>query len=624
MLQPKGSLTETDLRSLLESAQAERATGTLTVRDGNGHSATFYFLFGHLFHALADGKTGDDAVVGALGWPGGEFDFDPKAKLPADETVRSSIPDLIQNAGSSPARQAPPAPASSIPMAMPSMGSAPASEGNSSQPVQAGPGPAERPTPPSPPSPAPGWAAPAIQAAKPNQEPPRPAASEPPQPRRGVKHRPEPKGGAEPVPVPSGQVIYDSLKTSFVDFPRLITTLEREGYTGYVKLLTEDASGLIFFRDGSALECVFHRDQDQPRLGTPALRSFHEEVTHGHGVLDVVGLNADLIAGLYDLTVATPIYSDLYASWVDASALLNFLKDGGLSGSLMVRAAGGVGVVILSGGRLAGAYTTDAKDVNDSADVVLALCKDPAAVIEVKANEGRPRDKLDVDAVIGSNRTLEADATPLPVPVAAAPTPAPAPPAPAPAASAVPAEPPTPAAAPAPAITIPATIPPTAATPAPEVNAWDSVPAPAPAAASPVSPPQQPGADTTQNLPAAPATPIPTAPQPAAAAPVTQTLPMEPAPPPAEPAPAAGRVAAPARVPPNWDTVIADLQATTEEALGNRSRKVKDVLASAERSQAGIESAISQIPTISILFVDSSRLEALAGDLRAKLNSYLA
>jgi hypothetical protein len=90
-----------------------------------------------------------------------------------------------------------------------------------------------------------------------------------------------------------------------------------------------------------------------------------------------------------------------------------------------------------------------------------------------------------------------------------------------------------------------------------------------------------------------------------------------------QPAAPPSAVATSTRVQANWDVVVAELQATTEEALGNRSRKVKDVLASAERSQAGIESAINQIPTISILFVDSSRLEALAADLRAKLSSYL-
>jgi len=53
-LQAKGSLKETALRSLLEGAQTERATGTLTVKN-NGAAYTLYFLFGHLFHASGEG-----------------------------------------------------------------------------------------------------------------------------------------------------------------------------------------------------------------------------------------------------------------------------------------------------------------------------------------------------------------------------------------------------------------------------------------------------------------------------------------------------------------------------------------------------------------------------------------
>jgi hypothetical protein len=87
--------------------------------------------------------------------------------------------------------------------------------------------------------------------------------------------------------------------------------------------------------------------------------------------------------------------------------------------------------------------------------------------------------------------------------------------------------------------------------------------------------------------------------------------------------PAGARPAATAVAGMDWDAVVADLQQVTEEQLGNRSRKVKDVLAAADRSQAGIEAAIDQIPSISILFVDASRLEALANDLRARLQTHL-
>ncbi|TMF17505.1 MAG: DUF4388 domain-containing protein, partial [Chloroflexi bacterium] len=105
-LQSHGTLAETPLRSLLESAQGERSTGTLTVRNGNGQSTSLYFLFGHLFHAQGDGKSGDDAVVNALHWTKGDFEFDAKAKLPADETVKAGIPELVNTVVAEP-KQAP-------------------------------------------------------------------------------------------------------------------------------------------------------------------------------------------------------------------------------------------------------------------------------------------------------------------------------------------------------------------------------------------------------------------------------------------------------------------------------------------------------------------------------------
>src|SRR5207244_11660689 len=85
-----------------ESAQGERATRTRTVRNGNGESTSLYFLFGHLFHAQGEGRSGDDAVESALNWTKGDFEFDAKAKLPADETVKAGIPELVHAAESAP------------------------------------------------------------------------------------------------------------------------------------------------------------------------------------------------------------------------------------------------------------------------------------------------------------------------------------------------------------------------------------------------------------------------------------------------------------------------------------------------------------------------------------------
>src|SRR2546426_584182 len=152
LLQSHGSLAETPLRSLLESAQGERSTGTLVVRNGNGQSTSLYFLFGHLFHAQGEGRSGDDAVVSALNWTKGDFEFDAKAKLPADETVKAGIPELVHAAETTP-----------------------------------------KPAPPEP------KAEPKLERAEPRNERREHAEAErkveAPQPRRGVKHRPSPKHG---------------------------------------------------------------------------------------------------------------------------------------------------------------------------------------------------------------------------------------------------------------------------------------------------------------------------------------------------------------------------------------------------------------------------------------------
>src|SRR6202011_5501048 len=217
--------------------------------------------------------------------------------------------------------------------------------------------------------------------------------------RRSFRQRPQPRHGREAIPVPAGQVMYDSLKTSFVDFPRLITTLEREGHTGYVRLLTDSANGLLYFREGTALECVFDGGENDFERGKAALMRFNDEVTRGQGVLDVVGLTPELVDGLYELTVAEPIYSDLYAAWVDMNALLKFLEERKLSGSLMVTASAGTGVIILTEGKLSGAYASQSREVSNDASSVLMLCQDPNAMIEVKAASevrGQPLDVADV------------------------------------------------------------------------------------------------------------------------------------------------------------------------------------------------------------------------------------
>jgi hypothetical protein len=226
-------------------------------------------------------------------------------------------------------------------------------------------------------------------------------------------------------------------------------------------------------------------------------------------------------------------------------ALLKFLSDRKLNGSVMIRAAAGTGVIILADGELAGAYTSESRDISDKPDRALALCEDPNAMIEIKSADTSTHTPLDIDEIVASQRAGRAAPPPPP------------PPAVEPATSQIPVMP-------------------------PQVQAT---------ATYPVVPREAP------TPPSMPAMPSPN---------VAPTTP---------PTPASGPQL-------DWAAIVAELQAMAEDSLGNRARKVKDILGAADPSIAGIEAAIDQVPSISLLFVDSSRLEQLAQEMRARLKSH--
>src|SRR5256886_11772248 len=77
--------------------QAQRATGTLQVRSG-GEAFSLFFLFGHLFHAYGNGSQGEEAVFEPLAWRQGDYTFDPKSKLPTEETITAPTADILAEA----------------------------------------------------------------------------------------------------------------------------------------------------------------------------------------------------------------------------------------------------------------------------------------------------------------------------------------------------------------------------------------------------------------------------------------------------------------------------------------------------------------------------------------------
>lgn len=185
------------------------------------------------------------------------------------------------------------------------------------------------------------------------------------------------------TPVPAGEALFESLRSSLVRFSRLIQSLEGEAHTGYLSLLTDQAQGLVFFRDGRQTEAVY--EAMSVSRGKTALDAIGAEVEAGNGVLDAVGIAGQVVDALPGLWLGKPLYQELRASWVNVSGLLGFLQQRGTRGSVLVRAADATGVILLLSGDEVWAYTSAKTEPVHGAGLVAELCSDPQASIEVRS-----------------------------------------------------------------------------------------------------------------------------------------------------------------------------------------------------------------------------------------------
>ncbi|MGH7723596.1 MAG: DUF4388 domain-containing protein [Candidatus Dormibacteria bacterium] len=433
-MQTQGSLQETDLASLLQTMQSERATGTLTLEDG-ADNCSLFFLFGHLFHATGPEGDGEDVVVRALSWRDGTFHFDPRAKLPAEETIKSSPAELIAAAEGI---GEPPAVAVGSGSAAPSLraiegqaGSGitpepsiwnpsasipePSSESQRSwsaprpdEPSRATGGDAwtaGRPAEEAPPAYAPAAYSPTYVPAQPAPQAPlaEPAGGGGGGGPRGSSGRRGRAAGAPQaaavgtLPIPSGRVQYEGLKSAFVDFPRLLRTLRTDRHTGFIKLNTGAETGVLLFRDGELVEA--EAGQDGSAHGEEAFIIFRRQMDTGLGLLDVVEVDSDTVASVARLLTGPPLFTGLLARFVNFPALLEYLAEERLDGSVIVVGGSQTGVILLKEGSVLAAYTADSRTPETSTDEVAALASERPARIEVRGDDSS-REGIDAEAVL--------------------------------------------------------------------------------------------------------------------------------------------------------------------------------------------------------------------------------
>jgi hypothetical protein len=195
---------------------------------------------------------------------------------------------------------------------------------------------------------------------------------------------------AEPLdilyPLPAGRAQYEGLKSAFVDFPKLLRTLRGDQHTGYVRLIAPAFTGFLLFHQGRLFEA--RSSSADARSGEAAFQAMRRSMDGGAGTLDVIDLATETVEALCLLHSAPLIYTGLLGRFVNFDALLAYLNEENLEGAAVVVGTTDVGIILLSRGRILGAYTQTNPALSTATTAVGKIATEKAARIEVRSGAG--------------------------------------------------------------------------------------------------------------------------------------------------------------------------------------------------------------------------------------------
>jgi hypothetical protein len=194
-------------------------------------------------------------------------------------------------------------------------------------------------------------------------------------------HRTElpPAGPIPPCPLPAGVSALGQLTSSFVDGPRLLSHLAERRHSGALIDAGRDRVQVAVIHQGAivallAVDEAGTRRLDSLTMPTPASEDVHD--------ISVSTYRPEIAAALAQLVNLPPRFTRLPANFVDFTGMLGHLGRERASGAVRVTTDGDVGIVLLRGGEVLGAYSGRRPELDDP-EVLYGLAAAPEAELDV-------------------------------------------------------------------------------------------------------------------------------------------------------------------------------------------------------------------------------------------------
>ena len=190
-----------------------------------------------------------------------------------------------------------------------------------------------------------------------------------------------------PCPLPDAALLFGPLRSSYCDGPSLLRDLARRGHSGALVTAGEGRAQAAVLHRGSVLALLAAGRSGTRRLESLRLPEAGQEQEHD---LTVPVYRPEVAVALGQLVNLVGRFRRLHASFVRVPALLDHLAETGVTGGVRVTTPTDVGVLLLSGGELLGAYTARHPALEEP-ELVIRMCAGEAEIdVHAAPLEGEP------------------------------------------------------------------------------------------------------------------------------------------------------------------------------------------------------------------------------------------
>lgn len=166
------------------------------------------------------------------------------------------------------------------------------------------------------------------------------------------------------IRLPRGKTLQKHIDTTYVRLDGVLHSLSRETFGGYVRIVSEDAEGLLFLRHGY-LVAGLHEGTDAARTGPDALLHVLAMAERSRAFLDIHKLEPDLLAAVIAVThvEAIKLHESIQPS--DVHTLIELAESRALTGAALAETAEGSHYFYFAGGEMLGEFRPDIEEWTD-------------------------------------------------------------------------------------------------------------------------------------------------------------------------------------------------------------------------------------------------------------------